>query len=767
MATVSPGGRALAHRRGFLVALAALFFFSGISGLIYQSLWLRLLSLVFGVTIHAASTVLASFMGGLALGTVLAGRLTRRVRHPLAWFGAVEISIGIAALATPWALGAITQVWPLIYDRLGDHAWAITLARVVCAAAVLIVPTTLMGATLPLVVRSSLAEGALVARAVGVLYATNTAGAITGALLAGRVLIGELGIGASFRVAATLNVIVGLSALALSRRAGMSGPPVADAGAIESRDDDFRRHLVPIVFAVSGFAALGLEVVWFRVLVLVVPATTYAFTTMLATVLLGIALGSALAGPLLARRWHYVRAFGMAQIATGLITLTSLAFYLHGYHAGRLSGTDQAASLFVILPPALAMGLAFPLGVRAWIGEHHDQSNDSAARVATLYALNVGGAIVGSLAAGFGLLPAFGSRISAIVLAAAFASAGLALVWSAADRLRQRLVAVATVLVLFVAAVRVLPNPLSAVQGQRVPPGERPMFLEEGKQTTVGVYRRPGGGSVLYLDGLHQANDSYAMVTLHRQIGLLPVAIHRAPVRALVIGLGGGVTAGAVSLTDGLTMDIVELSDSVVRGAALFRHVNEDVVNRPNVRLRIDDGRNYLTTTHQRYDIITADIIQPIHAGAGNLYSVEYFRLARRALAPHGVMMQWVGIRPASEYKLIVRTFLTAFPHATAWANGALLVGTTEPLQLDARAFEEKLSRPSTRSALALIDITSFDRLLAEYTAGPEQIRALIGPGLILTDDRPLVEYHQSLPPNEPSIDTGPLRDDVRRWVVR
>ncbi|HYN09542.1 MAG TPA: fused MFS/spermidine synthase [Vicinamibacterales bacterium] len=764
MATVSPGRGALVQRRGVLVPLAALFFFSGISGLIYQSLWLRLLSLVFGVTIYAASTVLASFMGGLALGTMLAGRLTRRVRNPLAWFGAVEITIGIAALSTPWALGAIGHVWPLVYDRLGDHAWAITVARVLCAAAVLIVPTSLMGATLPLVVRSSLTEGALVARAVGVLYATNTAGAITGALLAGYVLVGDFGIATSFRIAAALNGIVGLSALALSRRAEASRRPAAEPAAIAGRDS--RRQLVPIVFAVSGFAALALEVVWFRVLVLVVNATTYAFTTMLATVLLGIALGSALAGPLLARRWHYVRAFGMAQIATGLLTLASLAFYLHGYHAGRLRSSDHVASLFVILPPALAMGLAFPLGVRAWTGEHHERSNDSAARVATLYALNVGGAIAGSLAAGFGLLPAFGSRISVIILAAAFASAGLALLWSAASGLRQRLVAVATVLVLFVAAVRVLPNPLSAVQGQRVPPGERPLFLEEGRQTTVGVYRRPGG-TVLYLDGLHQANDSYAMVTLHRQIGLLPVAIHRAPGRALVIGLGGGVTAGAVSLTDGLTMDIVELSDSVVRGAALFRHVNEDVVNRPNVRLRIDDGRNYLTTTHERYDIITADIIQPIHAGAGNLYSVEYFRLARRALAPHGVMMQWVGIRPASEYKLIVRTFLTAFPHATAWANGALLVGTTEPLQLDARAFEEKLSRPATRSALSLIDITSFESLLGQYTAGPEQLRAFLGPGLILTDDRPLVEYHRSLPPNEPPIDTGSLRDDAQRWVVR
>ncbi|HEX7780468.1 MAG TPA: fused MFS/spermidine synthase [Vicinamibacterales bacterium] len=756
---------AVDRRRAILLPLAALFFISGVSGLIYQSLWLRLLSLVFGVTIHAASTVLASFMAGLAIGTVLAGRLTRRVRNPLAWFGAVEISIGIAALSTPWALAAIARIWPIVYAPLADHAWAVTVARVFCAAAVLIVPTTLMGATLPLVVRSALWEGVLVARPVGALYAANTAGAITGALLAGFILVGDFGITASFRIAAALNGFVGLSALLLSRGRGLSRAPTGETP-VPSDRPRLRLRQIPVVFAVSGFAALGLEVVWFRVLVLIVTATTYAFTTMLAMVLLGIAMGSALAGPLLTRRWNYVRAFGIAQLATGLLTIGSLAFYLRGYHAGALRGSDHVASLFVILPPALAMGLAFPLGIRAWTEAHDDRANDSATRVATLYALNVSAAIAGSLVAGFGLIPAFGTRTSVVILASSFGLAGVALLWSSLARM-QRLATAGAVLLLFVGAVRALPSPLEAVQGRRVPPGERLMFLDEGRQTTVGVYRQPGGTNVLYLDGLHQANDTYPMVTLHRLIGLLPVAIHRAPARGLVIGLGGGVTAGAVSLTDGLTLDIVELSDSVVRGAALFRHVNEDVIHRPNVHLRIDDGRNYLTTTDRKYDIITADIIQPIHAGAGNLYSVEYFRLARRALAPHGVMMQWVGIRPASEYTLIVRTFLTAFPHATAWANGGLLVGTMEPLRLDSTAFADKLSHPSTRSALALVDITSFDRLLSLYTAGPESLRAFVGPGLILTDDRPLVEYHRSLPAHERDIDVSGLQDDVQRWVVR
>lgn len=227
-------------------------------------------------------------------------------------------------------------------------------------------------------------------------------------------------------------------------------------------------------------------------------------------------------------------------------------------------------------------------------------------------------------------------------------------------------------------------------------------------------------------------------------------------------------TAGALSLVDGLTLDLVELSDSVVRAARWFRHANEDVLNRPNVRLRVDDGHSYLLSTRERYDIVTADIIQPIHAGAGLLYSAEYFRLARHVLAPGGIMLQWIGNRPVSQYNLIARTFLDVFPHATVWAGGTLLVGSTDPLKLDPAAFHAKSLQPGTRSALGLVDLAaSFDALLSQYTAGPDQLRAFVGPGFILTDDRPLLEFHRSLPGNEKDIDTSGLSDDPTRWIVR
>jgi len=750
--------------------LAALFFVSGISGLIYQSLWMRLLSLVFGVTIYAASAVLTSFMAGLALGAVIGGWLARRVRSPLRWFGGIELGIGAAALLTAPALNFLTHTWTGLQGLLTGHLWALTIARFVCSFAVLIVPTLLMGATLPLVVRSSLRDRELVGPRAGLLYTANTTGAITGALLAGFVLIGTVGIQRSFYVAAALNAIVGLLALVLATR-NSATPALSSPSSLPPIPPPTARateRVVLLAFALSGFAALALEVIWFRVLVLVVAATSYEFTTMLAAVLLGIAAGSALATPLLRRSWNWIRAFGTAQIATGFVTVAAMSLYFDGYAAGWFRGSDHVASLFVIVPAATAMGFAFPMGIRAATGLQHTGDGDAGARVARLYAANVGGGIAGAAVSGFLLLPAFGSRVSLIFLALLCVLSGLLLQRCAATKKRRTSLtpAVMTLMVFGALAART-PNPFVAVQGRRIPPDERPLFLEEGRQTTVGVYGRATGGRVLYLDGLHQANDSAETVHVHRQIGLLPAALHPAPTRALVIGLGGGVTSGALSQIDGLTLDVVELSDSVVRAAEWFSHVNHNVLFRPNVRLRVGDGRNYLLTTPERYDIITADIIQPIHAGAGNLYSVEYFRLAKRALAPGGVMLQWIGARPISHYKLIARTFLDAFPNATVWVRGTLLVGTVEPLRLDAEAFQRKSDQVATRHALTQVGLASFDALLSQYTAGPEQLRAFLGSGRILSDDLPLVEYHRSLPRHEPIVDTSALHGDPDRWVVR
>jgi spermidine synthase len=755
-----------------LIALLALFFFSGACGLTYQVLWLRQLSLVFGVTVYAASTVLAAFMTGLALGSVLAGRVLSRVERPLVAFGAAEILVGLSAVASPLALDSASTLYAALHDRAPDSLGLLTLARFVCSFLVLLVPTALMGLTLPLLSASTLVRGSTFGSRVSALYAINTAGALVGAVVTGFYLIGSIGMQRTFLLAGSINVAVGALAWALSKTVDEARGAVAIPGGEPASVRGWRTRAtyssILVLVVISGLASLALEIVWFRVLVQFLAATTYAFTTMLATVLGGIAVGGALASYVLARQRDFIGWLARLQMATAIAALVSVAFLAWSYQAGwRTSGMIQA-SVVAIFPAATLMGASFPLALRLGAIRSPADLHDRAAvgrNVGRLYALNVVGAIAGSLAGGFLLLPLLGTRVALIALAALYLLSGLMLIAVHPLRARVAITGMAGLTLFVYAAVRT-PDPFDAAFVRRHGSDMRELWRNDGPQTAVSVH----GGRLrhsLFLDGLHQANDTPEMVRLHRVIGHLPMALHSAPADALVIGLGGGATPGAVSQHTGVRVQVVELSDGVRQAARFFSHVSYDVLNQPNVRLRLDDGRNFLMLTDERFDVITADIIQPIHAGAGNLYSREYFLLVRRALRPGGLVMQWIGHRPDTQYKLIMRTFLEVFPESTLWFDGNLMVGSVEPLSLSRRAFELRLQDRRTREALEAVGLDSFDTLLSWYTGGPEELRRFVGEGPVLTDDRPLVEYHRSLPGNDPPADLSKLRGDVRSIEIR
>lgn len=737
-----------------LFILGVLFFFSGASALIYQVLWLRMLALVLGVTVYAASTVLASFMAGLAIGSAVAGRVADRVRRPLAWFGAAELLIAATAVSSPFALDLIGSLY--VNLAAGRTAPALAVARIVCSALVLLPPTILMGATLPLVLRSSLVRTPAIGERISLLYGINTCGAIAGALLAGFVLIGHVGMTRTLQLAAAVSASVGVAAILLARRpatAPMPSPAVEPPPA-ESRSR--RALIVPIAFFFSGFTSLALEVVWFRTLVLYFPATTYAFTAMLGTVLAGIAGGSLMAAPWLRRKEPTLVLFGALHVAIAVATALGFRALAYSYGGAERFRDLIAGAALTILPASILMGAAFPIGCRLWL----QTTGDSGRRVGVLYSTNLAGAIFGSLAAGFFLLPAIGSARSIACLAAVSAATGLAVLLTSAPRARSTVVPAAIVLALIAgAAIRKLPDPFTTGLMKRYREAGRIFMRDEGVQTTVSVHVRELGSRQLYLDGLHQASDGREVVRLHRQIGHLPMLLHSDPERALVIGLGGGATAGAVSLHHTVDVDVVELAPGVVRAASWFSHINDDVLTRPNVRVTIDDARNYLMLGRGRYDVITADIIQPTHAGAGLLYSREYFMLARRALADGGLMVQWVGPRSDMHYRLIARTFQDVFPETTVWGGGTLLIGALRPLTIDRGSLAERIARSGLVDTLSSIGFGGSDQMVAHYAAGPSELRRFLGPGPILTDDRPLLEYYLSLPSGDRPVDLSRLRE--------
>jgi len=501
----------------------------------------------------------------------------------------------------------------------------------------------------------------------------------------------------------------------------------------------------------------------------------YGFAVMLATILLGIAIGTYIVTPLLDRRGRWVATLAVLEIATGLALLFSfsplaglpslwtvlnpiLSRVIPEYLVYPIAG-----SAIAMFPTMLLMGLAFPIGLRLWAEGRSHGARAPAQRVGVFYALNVGGAIAGSLAAGFVLLPHLGSRTSLIILSALTFGGGIVLLFVSELPPKRRAAIAVAASVLFAATAAMSPDPFDQFIAQRYP-RQKVVWREEGVDSTVVVHLARDGERSLTVNGNHQASTGPVMVRGHKRIGHLPMSLHPFARKALVIGLGGGATAGAVSTHEGVDVDVVELAGAVARGARLFGDINANVLARPNVHLRIDDGRNFLMLTQEKYDVVTADVILPIYSGSGNLYSKEYFELIRRVLKPGGMVLQWAAGTDA-EYKLIARTFLSVFPETTAWVDGTLLVGMVQRPQFSRADFEWKMQIPGRADALRDFGVTSFDQLLSLFRAGPAEIRAFVGDGPLLTDDRPLVEYFLSLP-RDRDVNLSSLHGDVRPYLA-
>lgn len=763
--------------------LLVLFFFSGISGLVYQVLWLRVLSLTFGVTVFAVSTVLASFMAGLAVGSYVAGRLADRLRQPLLVYGLVEVSIGITALLAPVLIFGLQGVYKGLYDALGGAPLLVGAVRVVLAFLILLVPTSLMGATLPIIIKSSLLRADGLNANVSLLYAVNTFGAIVGTAAAGFFLVGSLGIQATTTIAAAVNLIVGLSAIIAARA---YAPALAEAqsaaraeeahapAASEPAVSPWLRQLVFFAFGLSGFLSLAYEVVWSRVLAMFFNSSVYAFTVMLTTVLFGIAVGSWAINPFMKRRWNWVLVFAILELLVALTAALSMLILSEMYGltsllqstpgVRRLLNEDLrfmgVVSFLAIFPPMFLLGMTFPVAARVYAAN----AADAGRRIGTIYSANVFGAIFGSVVAGFLLVPRFGAQHSLVLLALGNLIIGLVLLWATPSLSRSRRAVTALVpLVLVLGLIGLAPAMYPTIfQGREEFLRTRPfvpedsfcagqtVWYEEGLENTVSVAETPSEIRCLFTNSRGQTNSDPGLVAYHRLIGHFGMLLHPNPHDVLVVGLGGGATPGAASQWRDSRVDIVELSESVVHAAPWFREENYDVLNLPNVHLRVDDGRNYLLLTDRRYDVVTADIIRPNDAGAANLYSAEYYTLVRNVLKDDGLMVQWLAPFSDYQYKLLMRTFLSVFPYVTLWSNGDLLVGSKSPIRIDPAVVERKFLDDHAATALEHVGIFNAQQVLDRYNASKPELEAVAGDGPLLTDNHPYIEYFRSLPKDGP-----------------
>lgn len=742
--------------RGEQAATWLLFLASGFAGLVYQVLWMRQLGILFGNGSYAAATTLAAFFLGIAAGGAVFGRRAGGVARPLRAYGWLEAGVALTALLYFGLLAAFHGLYAPLFAWLGDAPAAFVAVKFALALLVLFPPAFFMGGTLPLLsqylVRRADALGSTAAR----LYAVNTLGAALGAYLAAFFLVRHLGVTHSYGVALATTASVAGLALWLGRRplpVQTPAPPASDATA-----SDLSPQLVRALAFLSGLATLALEVLWTRMFAQVLQNSVYTFALILVTFLVALTLGALLAASL-ARRAAAPRPTLLVLLVGGALLVGSSPFSFWWltdglqYLASDSGFVEYVLRVFggaaaVLLLPAAWLGILFPYLLKV----AEPWSRGPGRTVGELAALNTLGGVAGALIAGFVLLGSLGLWNSLRLVAAAYAVGAL---WLAPGSGRRILAAAAPV-----AALLLLLYPLDASQLPLVTPnpGEHIVEVLEGSAATVAVVQRPDSVRIKLNNyyGLGGSGDRRQ----EAREAHLPLALHPDPHSAFFLGLGTGITAGAALLHPLDRVLVAELVPEVI--AASRRHFGpwlHGLFEDPRASVLVEDGRNLLAGTDERFDVIIGDLFLPWKAGTGSLYARELFEAGRDRLAPGGLYAQWLLMIQLSEEEFgsIARTFAEVFPRATLWRGNyrlshplLLLLGERDPQPLDPESLTRRLAevarlesgtgRPGAGIGRNASPATA-DELLLYYQGNLSAAREILAAYPLNSDDRPFIEY--------------------------
>ncbi len=746
------------------MALRFLFYFliflSGGSALVYEVVWTRQLTLVFGVSIHAVSAVLTAFMLGLAAGSRYWGRRSPTLVHPLRAYALLEAGIGLYALAFPLLHRGLRQIY---FGLPLDHIPAeLTLTiRFFCAVGLLLLPTLLMGGTLPLLGQAFREDWPRTGRTTSMLYGLNTLGAALGAAIAGFSLLPHFGMRTSNRIAVAVNLGIALTALLAARptvtagESDASAPPAAEP----SRESDavFRRFLW-LVAATAGLCGLGFEIVWTKILVLVLGNSTWAFSTTLAAYLFSLALGSLAAAPFIDRLRNRRRTLGL--LLSTLAALGALSLFAFHMLIKKIAITGAAGlfalvagqfvlSFVIMLPAALISGMLFPLTVKLAV----PQAQQSGRGFGDMLAANTVGAVVGSVAIGTVALQWLGIQKTLLVLC--LLAAGLATVflhryaesWGKTLRLGS-----AGLAVLFWLSL-ILRTPTLT----QAPPGYDFLYYKEGTIGTLAVYEAPESSLKIFdINNITEvATDSLSLSTF-RLMALFPAVLQEQPRSALVVTFGAGIVAGHLAELPLEIIECAEINPDAAEVGRIFRAENHEVLRRGRVQLIIEDGRNFLQSRRRQYDIITADATHPTGADSWLLYTKEYYTACRQHLTSDGIFLQWLPLHALSPegYRTIVRTAQAAFPHVSLWFSGyaggighTLLVAAKRPIRPDRTVLQRRLRQPALRRVLALDSLADADALASLFLASDQSLRSMLSAEpTINTDDLPFTGFPRTLP---------------------
>jgi spermidine synthase len=769
---------AAAASRRYFPLLLLLFAGSGCSALIYEIVWYQLLQLVIGSSAISLGVLLAAFMGGLCLGSAMLPRLEwARKQHPLRVYAKVEFGIAICGILALFGMPLVDGV----YTAAVGHGMPAILLRALVCACCLMPPTFLMGASLPAAARwiKTSSEGV---SWMGFLYGGNTVGAVFGCLLAGFYLLRVADMTTATFVAAALNCTVGLVSLRLASKttesAGSEGAeePAGGAG----------HWPVYVTIGLSGATALGAEVVWTRLLGLMLGGTVYTFAIILAVFLIGLGIGSA-AGSALARTVRARVAFGACQLMLVLAvawTALMLAQSLPYWPVNPLLSTspwytfqiDMVRCLWAILPAALLWGASFPLALAA----ASERGEDSARLVGTVYAANTAGAILGALAFSLILVPWIGTQGCERVLIVLAAIAAAVVLTPVVVSSRTILGAVGLALALAVsgwlaANVSGVP-PMLIAYGRRIATSmnrSKILYWGEGINSSIAISQWDDGALQFHVSGKVEASSEPYDMRLQRMLGHLPALIHPNPESVLIVGFGAGVTAGTFVVHPEVKRIVICEMEPLIPPTAtrFFAKENYNVMHDPRVQIVYDDARHFVLTTPEKFDIITSDPIHPWVKGSATLYSKEYFELVKEHLKPGGIVTQWVPLYESDmpTVKSEFATFFDVFPNGTIWGNengggyDTVVLGQVEPARIDVDAMEARIQKPEYEPVARSLNDVGFNSIagllatyggqavdLQQWTAGAEinrdgNLRLQYLAGLALNDSMEGTIYNEIL----------------------
>jgi spermidine synthase len=769
----------------FLPALLLLFVGSGCAALIYEIVWFQLLELVIGSSAVSLGVLLATFMGGMCLGSLLLPRIISARHHPLRVYAGLELGIGVIGLLV---LLGMPLVHGLYIAWAGSGVLGIV-TRGVVAGLCLLPPTILMGATLPAISRwvETTPQGV---SWLGFFYGGNIIGAVAGSLLAGFYLLRVHDSAVATYVAVVLNVLVALAGLTIASATPDHDRPPAPALVQRARDGG----IVYAAIALSGMTALAAEVIWTRILSLLFGATVYTFSLILAAFLVGLgigsglgsAIGSSVARPRVALAWCQLLL--CAAIAWTAHALTqSLPYWPINPSISSdpwfTMQLDMVRCLWAVLPPAILWGASFPLALASIAS----RGQDPARLVGGVYAANTVGAIVGSLAASFLLVAWIGSQHSQQILIVISMISGLLILEPvvSGDEVRSvrsqvpALILVAVAIAcgaLLIRSVHDVPGLLIAYgryTATRTSQADEIIYKGEGMMASVAVSRLSNGVLNYHNAGKIQASSEPQDMRLQRMLGHLTTLLPPQPSRIMVIGCGAGATAGAVSIDPTLDREtIVEIEPLVPRVVSTyFSEHNFDVIRNPKVGVRIDDARHYLQTTREKFDAVTSDPLDPWVKGAAMLYTKEFFDEVKKHLTPGGVVTLFVQFYESSPaaVKSELATFFEAFPDGVVFGNTSngegydtVLVGSIGPLHIDVDAIQERLNRPEyapVAASLREIGFNSAAELFSTFAGLASQLKPWLKDADINRDRNLRLQYLAGLGLNV--YQAGPIYADM------